>query len=199
MGITSTRPGRGRGLAGEELQLVLEEPPVPSSALTEPTPPIDTMSLREIQREKQRQHEEVFGEAGDTKPRVRKGADVSLPSWARALVACARGSACFRECVAREPETPLTELHLMQPLLALLLALGLLLLLVTAAVASGIVSLPGAALRAVEIIVSALACLAAGGLFVAGLIARDVPTPEGLNVQVLQLGRCTRLSVLCAA
>ena len=48
----------------------------------------------------------------------------SLP-WLRGCVERCRGSVFFRTCVARHPETPLTELHLCSPAFVLLLVLGL--------------------------------------------------------------------------
>ena len=130
---------------------------------------------------------------GQAKIKVRQGEDTktlegtALP-WLRSTVRRFRSNVCFRACVASEPETPPTELHLMQPVLGLLLLLAVVMLLVTMAVAGynglGISTLPDTAKRALAILCAALAATASAGLLYVGLIARGVPSQEELNAQL---------------
>lgn len=159
----------------------------------------DLHTLTQIRDEKHKRWGELFepeetddGE-GPNKIKVRQSEDAkilegtALP-WLRSTVRRFRSSVCFRACVAREPETPLTELHLMQPVLGLLLLLALVMLLVTTALAVynglGIPTLPDTAKRALAILCAALAATASAGLLYVGLIARGVPSQEELNVQL---------------
>ena len=153
----------------------------------------DLHTLTQIRDEKHKRWGELFepeetddGE-GPTKIKVRQSEDTktlegtALP-WLRSTVRRFRSNVCFRACVASEPETPLTELHLMQPVLGLLLLLAVVMLLVTMAVAGynglGISTLPDTAKRALAILCAALAATASAGLLYVGLIARAVPSHE---------------------
>ena len=133
----------------------------------------DELSLTQIRVEKQARRRELFEETDDGAVKVKQGEDTVLRC---------RGNVCFRACVAREPETPLTELHLMQPVLGLLLMFAVVMLLVTTAVAVynrlGSATLPGTAERALAILCAALAAAASAGLLYVGLIARTVPSHE---------------------
>ena len=168
---------------------------------------VHTLSLKQIRDEKHKRWGKFFEpEAtddgkGQTKFKVKQrkqgeeltGEDTktlegtALP-WLRSTVRRFHSSVCFRTCVAREPETPLTELHVMQPVLGLLLLLALVMLLVTTALAVynglGIPTLPDTAKRALAILCAALAATASAGLLYVGLIARGVPSHEELNVQL---------------
>ena len=142
----------------------------------------DELSLTQIRVEKQVRRRELFEETDDGAVKVKQGEDTGALPWLRAAVLHCRGNVCFRACVAREPETPLTELHLMQPVLGLLLMFAVVMLLVTTAVAVynrlGSATLPGTAERALAILCAALAAAASAGLLYVGLIARAVPSHE---------------------
>ena len=80
--------------------------------------------------------------------------------WLRGCVERCRGGYCFRACVARDPETPLTKLHVMQPVLGAaaapltLCCVALLLLTVPVAV---LTLLEGAELHTLELLCADLA------------------------------------------
>ncbi|KAL1523875.1 hypothetical protein AB1Y20_018794 [Prymnesium parvum] len=162
-------------LVGDELRPVLEDHPPRMSHGTRGSPagPTETMSLSQIRQEKERRRQEAL-----------HGDDVWLPSWVASVVNRTRGTLFFRECVAREPETPLTSLHLMQPLLGLLLFGAMALLLFCVATAIGLLALSVDSIRALEVVVSLLAVFASAALLSVGLVARGVPTQEKLNVQL---------------
>ena len=124
----------------------------------------EQLSLRQIRKQKDERWDELFEKTEDEKKTLE---GTALP-WLRSTVRRFRSSACFRLCVARELETPLTELHLMQPVLGLLLLLALVMLLVTTALAVynglGISTLPDTAKRALAILCAALAATASAGL-----------------------------------
>ena len=141
------------------------------------------LSLSKIRGAKQELSQKCFrkGEgsrvsANNVPEVVPEGAE-SLP-WLRGCVERCRGGYCFGTCVARNTETPLTELHLMQPVLGLLLIFGLALLLLTAAVAVLALDAP---LRTLELLSAGLALVASASCTYVGRIARDVPTHEELN------------------
>ena len=90
---------------------------------------------------------------------------------------------CFSACVARDPETPLTELHLMQPVLGLLLAFGLALLLLTATLVALPSLLKGDELRMLELLSAGVALAAGVGCTYVCLIARGVPSHKQLNTK----------------
>ena len=139
------------------------------------------MSLAQFRAEKDACRRNLFAEE-DGRVRVVHGEDTAaLPSLRRCVLAC-RGTYAFRACVAREAETPLTELHLMQPVLGVLLLLSLLVLPLAAAVMVSTFGLSSAALRVVEISISLLAVAASGALLYVGRIAAGVPTHEQLNI-----------------
>lgn len=139
-------------------------------------------SIADIRGEKEARRREMFEEDKDGKMRGKAGSDTAaLPVLRRCVTSC-RGNCLFRNCVAREPETPLTELHLMQPVLGLLLLLAVLTMLLTVAVAVNVVPLEGAGLRGVELWSAGLAAVASVALLYVGKIAKDVPTHEQLNV-----------------
>ena len=177
---------------------------VPSDVSRSGTPSADEYTLTQIRHEKHKRWGEFFEpEAtddgkGQTKFKVKQGEELTgedtktlegtaLP-WLRSTARRFRSSMCFRTCVAREPETPLTELHLMQPVLGLLLLLAVVMLLVTTVVTVhhglGISTVPDTAKRALAILCAALAATASAGLLYVGLIARGVPSQEELNVQL---------------
>ena len=152
-------------------------------------PSAEELSLTQIRHKKHEKWGKLFEETdGDGTIKVKQGEHTSALPWLRSTVLRFRSNMCFRACVAREPETPLTELHLMQPVLGLLLLLALVMLLVTTAFAVcnglGILTLPDAAERALAILCAALAATASAGLLYVGLIARGVPSHEELNVQL---------------
>jgi len=84
-----------------------------------------------------------------------------------------RGNFLFHMCVAREPETPLNVLHMMQPTMVVLLGLGMLL-------CSAIV-LP--VNIAMYLVIFGQAASAVGMLFV-GIVVKDIPSQEKLNVEL---------------
>jgi len=107
--------------------------------------------------------------------------DTESLRWLLVCVERCRGSVCFSTCVARDPETPLTELHLMQPVLGLLLAFGLALLLLTATLVALPSLLKGDELRMLELLSAGVALAAGVGCTYVCLIARGVPSHEQLN------------------
>ena len=140
----------------------------------------DELSLRQIRDEKESRRRELFEEQ-DGVMRA-KGEDTSSLPWLRSVVGACRGSCLFRACVAREPETPLTELHLMQPVLGVLLLAAVVMMIVTAAAIVGILRIESAGLRGVEIACAALAAFSSVCFLYAGRIAHGVPSHEQLNV-----------------
>ena len=169
-------------IATPTAQHVSVPPAIPAPAVL----PHGHLSLSEIRGAKQELGQLCFIRMGeDTRvsaKNVPEGTEPlpcqkSLP-WLRGCVERCRGGYCFRTCVARNPETPLTELHLMQPVLGLLLIFGLALLLLTAAVAVLALDAP---LRTLELLSAGLALVASASCTYVGLIARNVPTHEKLN------------------
>jgi len=86
-----------------------------------------------------------------------------------------RGNFLFEQCVAREEKTPLNILHMFQPTMVVLLGVGMVLL------SSGFLPLPTTLLRLICLVFQAAA---SGGMLAVGLIVRDIPSQEKLNVQL---------------
>lgn len=116
-----------------------------------------------------------------------KAADVKLPRWATCCVEALRGTCFFRTCIAREPETPLTPLHLTQPIAGVLTLLGLVFM------AWAVLRIGGHEVfgwstpeRANGICLLGQAAGSCALLF-AGLHARRLPSNEALNVRLARL------------
>ena len=89
----------------DALDQVMEDTPVTA-------PPVDakeSMSLGQIRDAKESHRQRMFADDGDGKLRVRQGNDTTALPCVHSCVVRLRGSALFSACVAREPETPLTE------------------------------------------------------------------------------------------
>ena len=142
--------------------------------------PHSDLSLSEIRAKKKELHEgfkDVDGRLRGTENEP----DTESLRWLRVCVERCRRSFCFSACVARDPETPLTELHLMQPVLGLLLAFGLALLLLTATLVALPALLKGAELRAFELLSAGVALASSVSCTYVCLIARGVPPRDQLN------------------
>ena len=160
----------------DALQPVLEDEP------SKPSNSIEDKTLGQIRDEKESRQHALFTTLEDGEFRPKSGDDTpAMPMLRRCVVSC-RGGVLFRACVAREADTPLTELHLMQPVLGLLLVMAILFMLSTVAVMVGLVPLEGVALRGLELASAGLAAMSAAALLYVGMIARSVPTHEELNV-----------------
>ena len=139
---------------------------------SQPLDPLATsgMSLKELREEKQ-----------SAKDAAMRGPDVAMPSIIKRLVGILRGTCCFRNCVARNAQTPLTELHLAQPVFALFLLVGLVLVVLITAVAAGLLPASWAG-RFTELVVLALYVAASVLCLYVGIIAKYIPTHEELNI-----------------
>ena len=128
------------------------------------------LSLKELREERQ-----------SAKDAAMRGPDVVMPSIIQRLVRLLRGTCCFRNCVARDAQTPLTELHLSQPVFALFLLVGLVLVVLITAVAAGLLPASWAG-RVTELVVLILYVAASVLCLYVGLVAKYIPTHEELNV-----------------
>ena len=105
---------------------------------------------------------------------------IVLPATLRRCVEAMRTTCLCKVLVARNPRTKLNELHLLQPLMLLLLAGGLVLLPVTGLVLGNWhVPTAGGSMG-----MAALCAVSSMGLCVVGFIARAIPSHGDLNVQM---------------
>lgn len=175
---------------------------------------VKSMTLTELGQKKRKAHQEAFGQQAAQKEKmvlvkeqgryVKKpfsevhgmkqvrpkrgdiGQDVKLPAWGAAIIEKLRSTCFFKACIAREKETPLTPLHLMQPVAGLLFLCGIASLALAVLRVVGIVRQEA---RTIERQLSAImhivgTSLASSALLYVGLKARDCPSQEKLHVEL---------------
>lgn len=136
--------------------------------------------MKELKEQKQAEFDKVFQEQADGSRVARVDPDDEVPCTACVLQF--QNTGCFRMCVARNPKTPLTVLHLLQPMLGLQLLLSLIFLFVCTGATTGIIPIGYALMRGIQFFVLSLCVVASGSLLYVGRIASGVPSQETLNV-----------------
>jgi len=107
--------------------------------------------------------------------------DVAMGRCTAYCVWLCKSTECFKACVAREPETPLNELHLMQPVLALAVLVSLVVFVLVMLQMGGALDIGDALLQALTVVPQAVASAL---LLYVGWIAKDVPSHEELNIML---------------
>jgi hypothetical protein len=111
---------------------------------------------------------------------------LKLPGWLWAVIRKIRGTCFFKACIAREPETPLTVLHLMQPVAGFWVIVGMIsTLFALLRVANVFDSQTATETQHFTAVAHILLFSVAGFILTyVGLKARDCPSQEKLHIEL---------------